>query len=373
MHYQRNKLGLVMSVILALAVLYWPAPAFSQQDGSIQDLIINGGFEGGFQQEYGIGYGWGGFSNGNAVVGWNFDDWEAVVPAGKYAQRIQIQEALEQNRYAGVYQTISVVPGQQYKLTIKGLVRSDEGDITVSDYGYRLQYAVDYLGETTWELVPASEWKELPWDEQPMSAPSGDSYRIETFETTITAESDRLTLFIRGWKKWIDKGAGIFDLDEISFVGPAPEGFQSPVAQAALTQEAAETTPVEETAPETPAEVAPSEEEAEAPTETMAESSAAEVAEPEAPAEVEPQTEEATQFQLTTQNETGSQLAVAPESKVSVQTGDAPQAEISTTLPVSGYGDDSLDYVLMSGIVLILILLVSAIAATVSHRNMTES
>jgi hypothetical protein len=231
---------------------------------------------------------------------------------------------------------------------------------------------VDYLGETTWELVPASGWKELPWDEQPMSEPPNGSYRIETFETTITAESNRLTLFIRGWKKWIDDGSGIFDLDEISFVGPAPEGFQAPVAQAALTQETAETTPVEETAPETPAETTPAEEEA--PAETTTESSETEVveAEPEAPAEAETQTEESTEFQLTTQSETGSQMTVAPESKVSVQTGEAPQADIST-LPVSGYGDDSIDYVLMSGIVLILILLVSAIAATVSHRNMTES
>src|SRR5262245_14646333 len=230
MYPKKNKLGLVLSFVLALVVFYRPAPAFSQGDTSIQDLIVNGGFEGGFQQEYGIGYGWGGFSNGNAVIGWNFDDWTAVVPAGKYAQRIEIQEALEQDRYAGIYQTISVVPGQQYKLTLKGLIRSEEGDIALSDYGYRLQYAIDYKGETAWELVPAADWKEMPWDEQPMADPSGGVYRIDTFETTITAQSERLTLFIRGWKKWINQGAGIFDIDEISFVGPAPEGFQSPVA-----------------------------------------------------------------------------------------------------------------------------------------------
>ena len=128
MPYKRNKLSLMISLLLALVVLYGPAPAFSQEESAVQDLIINGGFEGGFQQEYGIGYGWGGFSNGNAVVGWNFEDWEAVVSAGKYAQLIEIKEALEQNRYAGIYQTISVVPGQQYKLSLKGLIRSDEGD-----------------------------------------------------------------------------------------------------------------------------------------------------------------------------------------------------------------------------------------------------
>jgi hypothetical protein len=320
-------------------------------------------------------------------VGWNFDDWEPVVSSGTYAQRIEIKEALEQNRYAGIYQTISVVPGQQYKLSLKGLVRSDEGDIALSDYGYRLQYGVDYNGDTSWELLPASEWKELPWDEQPMSDPSGGVYRMDTFETTITAQSDRLTLFIRGWKKWIDSGTGIFDIDEISFVGPAPEGFQAPVAQAALTNNPAETTPQEETNSETIAAETVTEEEASAETvtnetvaeeeansETMAETSAPETeAEVEAPVETEAQAESSTEFQLTTQNDTGAKLNAAPQPQVSVETGDMPQPEINT-LPVSGYGDhDSIDYILMSGIILIMILLVSAIAATLNHRNMTET
>ena len=196
------NLRIIFSLMIILAVMgYGPGPAYSQQgdpNASIQNLIINGGFEGGFQEDFGIGYGWGGFSNGNAVVGWGFDDWEAVVIKGQYAQRIEIREALELDRYAGIYQTISVIPGEQYKLTIKGLIRSSEGDIVESDYGYRLQYAIDYNGGVAWELVDGAEWKELPWDEQPLSEPPDGVYRQDSYETTITATSDRLTLFIRG-------------------------------------------------------------------------------------------------------------------------------------------------------------------------------
>ena len=107
------RLAIVGTIAVILLLIYLPAPAYSQQGEAsrIQDLIVNGGFEGGFQEEYGIGYGWGGFSNGNAVVGWSFDDWSPVVADGSYSQQIQIKDALDQNRYAGIYQTVSVVPG----------------------------------------------------------------------------------------------------------------------------------------------------------------------------------------------------------------------------------------------------------------------
>ncbi len=69
------------------------------------------------------------------------------------------------------------MPGEQYKLTLKGLVRSEEGDVSVSDYGYRLQYAIDYNGDTAWELLDSDAWQELPWDEQPLTLSDGASYR----------------------------------------------------------------------------------------------------------------------------------------------------------------------------------------------------
>lgn len=329
-------------MIIGLLFVYPPPAALSQQQSSLQDLLVNGGFEGGFQEDFGVGYGWGAFSNGNAVVGWNFDDWPAVVGDGQYSQRIEIKEALDQDRYAGIYQTIPVVPGQQYKLTIQGLIRSDEGNIKLSDYGYRLQYAIDYNGDTAWELLPADAWQELPWDEQPMELADGQSYQLQTFDTTITATTDEVTLFIRGWKKWINNGAGIFNLDNISFVGPAPEGFQAPVVQAAAVNG--------ETAAEAPA-ANPSTE-------------VAEVAN-EAPAASSPADEIVVPDNTTPSGNNGTIDGFN-------QTNAVPQGDVAP-LPMTGAGEDSsVVYIVIIGIVVLLALFVSAVAAMLKWRSLAE-
>jgi hypothetical protein len=230
-----KRIWLIVSVLLLVGV--WLAglstSALAQSPSADTNLIINGDFEQGFQ-DFGVGLGWGAFSNGNAEAGWSADSWAAVVPAGQYAQLIELRNAAEINRYAGIYQTVSVVPGQPYKLTIKGLIRSEEGSIDASNYGYRLQYGLDYNGDTAWELVEEKNWQELPWDEQPLSTAT---YRIDTFETTLTPTTERLTLFIRAWKKWMNNGSGLYNLDEISLVGPAPENFKAGLAPAAVSAE----------------------------------------------------------------------------------------------------------------------------------------
>jgi len=324
----------IFSLGLMVSLFYMPAPAFSQDDAVVQNLIVNGGFEEGFQGEFGVGYSWGGFSNGNAIVGWNGDTWDKVVVAGENAQLIEIKDATELNRYAGIYQTIPVVPGEQYKLTINGLIRSTEGDIDISDYGYRLQYAIDQEGGTTWELLDDEAWVEVPWDEQPLTEPSASAYQIDTYETTITAKNDQLTLFIRGWKKWINNGSGIFDLDEISLVGPAPAGFQSFQAQVAAVEDSAATT---------------------GETEAVANVSSSAV-----PADTDAN-------DLTTeQTETES----SADMSVSTQPGEAlPQVE-SSQLPVSGQGqDEAVNYIVISSALLLLILFVGAVIATMRQRN----
>ena len=65
----RKLTVIFIAVLLTVAIL--PQAVRSQQQ-NIQDMIVNGSFEGGFQEEFGVGYGWGGFSNGNAVVGWRY-------------------------------------------------------------------------------------------------------------------------------------------------------------------------------------------------------------------------------------------------------------------------------------------------------------
>lgn len=332
-------LRLAFSLMVMLFLFNMPAPVFSQDNLEPRNVILNGGFEEGFQAEFGVGFGWGGFSNGNAVVGWKGETWEQAVVAGESAQMIEIANSMELDRYAGIYQTVAVVPGEQYRLTINGIIRSDEGDIELSDYGYRLQYAIDQSGGSSWELLPGEAWVELPWDEQPLYDPPDGAYRIDSYETTITAEGDTLTLFIRGWKKWINQGSGIFDLDEIALVGPAPANVDLPQAQAAVVSK-----PVAAAEDELAMADLPS-------AESMLDDSAGEGLDQAAP----PQTES------------------SAELDTAVEPPEALPQEQSSQLPVSGQGqDDSVRYIILSSAALLLVLFVGAVTATMRQQSPVE-
>ena len=361
---------ILFSLVLIIGLLYIPSPVFSQQSPELQDLIVNGNFDEGFQ-DFGVGYGWGAFSNGQAVVGWSTDTWDKVVPTGQTsAQMIEIKDAQEINRYAGIYQTITVVPGAQYKLTLKGLIRSTEGDIAVSDYGYRLQVGVDQNGGTAWELVPDKDWRELTWDEQALFDPDGGLYRFDTHESTITAQGKQLTLFIRGWKKWINNGSGIFDIQEVSLVGPAPAGAETPLVQPAAVEAPAVAPMLETPAEEMNVEDAPAEtventasEFAGSSDEVVSEDAAESVA-----AADETMSTEVVEAQPETQAAAPANGQMMLEPPVSTQ----PQASVAP-LPESGQGEnDSIKYIIISGIALLLILIVSAVTATARRRRQPE-
>lgn len=179
------------------------------------NLIANGSFEDGFAE--GVATGWQPFATADVRAGWHDDTWRPVLYDGNHAQLLALKDAEERDRYVGIFQAVPVVPNADYILTLHGLVRSDEGSVEASDYGYRLQYGIDYAGGNDWRSRQI-EWVELPWDEQPRTAPPPGGYRIETYTTTIRAQSSLLTLFIRGWKKWIGVSEGNYDVDGISLV-----------------------------------------------------------------------------------------------------------------------------------------------------------
>ena len=339
-----NDIGvrIIISLMLIAGLLYLPVPVLSQQELNIQNLIVNGNFEQGFQA-FGVAYGWGAFSNGQAGVGWNADTWEKVVPAGQTSdQMIEIKDALEQNRYAGIYQTVPVVSGQQYKLTIKGLIRSAEGDIKASDYGYRLQYGVNHSDSTAWELIDDEDWQELPWNEQPLYDPPDGAYRFDSFEATITARSDKLTLFIRGWKKWINSGSGIYDLQEISLVGPAPEGFVVSSAQAASVDN-----PIPQAA-------------------------AGEFTGPTTAENSETTASEQPQAQTVPQADNQAEAGTLSNNQSAPQAPAGDQSQSQAPLPISGQGRDASINLIIISVVLLLVLFASAITAAIRRRRLSE-
>ena len=182
------------------------------------DILKNGGFEEGFD-DLGVGADWQYFKTDGAVISFSGETIENLIQAGSKAQRISVDQAFQADRYAGIYQTLEVVPDETYTFTIYGQTRTFFGDVEQSSYGYRVQYAVDFAGGDDWQQIPVEDWVELPWGEEAIDAsePTLSEYSVE-----ITPTSNQMTLFVRVWNKWPDPGLVEYTLDSLSVVGPIP-------------------------------------------------------------------------------------------------------------------------------------------------------
>jgi hypothetical protein len=193
------------------------APGIAQiSEPVISERVRNGSFEAGFKDQR-VGLGWTPFDNGSAVFEFMDETWSPAVFDGQHAQRIQVREASQPDRYAGIYQTVSVVPGETYDLSLHGQIRSGYGDVKISEYGYRIELGIDYSGGQDWTAV--DDWINLPWDEQRFDS---DFLFFYDYIIPIVATGPRLTIFIRTWNKWPDPGRVEYTLDDISLMGPTP-------------------------------------------------------------------------------------------------------------------------------------------------------
>jgi hypothetical protein len=188
--------------------------------GTIADLLKNGDFEAGFDEQ-GVGLDWQSFKTDSVITAFSSETVAPYVKSGSRAQRITMSQATQNNRYAGLYQRVNLVPSQPYTLELHGQIRTGFGDVNQSSYGYRVQYAVDHTGSNNWLAVPEENWVELPWDEQLLN-----SAEVEflDYTTTVTSTSSQITLFVRAWNKWADPGEVQYTLDSLSLVGPSPVG-----------------------------------------------------------------------------------------------------------------------------------------------------
>ena len=206
------------------AATHSPRPA-SAAVISTTNIVHNGSFSGEFQDN-GVATGWDHFNNGGAEFSYNGDLRPSALGESGRTQVMRVRNAAQPDRYLGIYQTVSVVPGRVYTFSISGLVRTNTGDSLQTGYGYRLQIGFDTLGDGDWKQV--SGWIELPWDEQLQVQ---DTHRIDVYTTTVYARSNRLSVFVRAWKKWADGGEGAYDISAIRLIGPAelaPVDVESP-------------------------------------------------------------------------------------------------------------------------------------------------
>ena len=167
MFRKRVLFGALLLALLIAAVTV----AGIQLAGGETERLTNGDFESGFYA-IAVGHvanGWQWFQNGGeAQYGFYDETWAPVVYEGEHSTMIEINTwglgGSDPDRYAGIYQTVRVVSGETYNLTLSGQIRSGEGDIQASQYGYRMQLGIDDGGGQDWTAV--EDWVELPWDEQ---------------------------------------------------------------------------------------------------------------------------------------------------------------------------------------------------------------
>jgi hypothetical protein len=220
----------VGALALALLAAIFAIPNV-QLAGGMTERLTNGDFEAGFYQTPAgfVGNGWQWFNTGGqAAYGYYDETWTPVIYDGLHSQLLEINTFArgesDADRYSGIYQTVAVTPGEVYELSIRGMLRAWADDPDRDNYGYRVQYGVDYSGGTDWTAV--TNWVELPWDTiyDRLAPGAMDSYTAE-----IKATGSRLTLFVRAWKKWgtVNRELDV-NLDAISLVGSMPADKAKP-------------------------------------------------------------------------------------------------------------------------------------------------
>jgi hypothetical protein len=214
----RVGIGSILA-LLALLVVIVVVPSIA---GPADNLVANGDFEGGFRVN-GVANGWRKFQNGGEMTAsWHDDTWIAVAYDGAHSQLIEINTvcrgASDPDRYAGIYQKLSVKAGTTYELCMHGMLRSLWGDPDPISWGYVAQVGIDQHGGTDWSALAAGDWTDVPWDTvYPRTEPGEE---MDSYCMNVKAESNSLTLFIRLWKKWPTAGREVLlNVDGITFEG----------------------------------------------------------------------------------------------------------------------------------------------------------
>ena len=240
--------GLIMTAFILSGFSVIAAPNHGDESPEQVNVIKNGDFEEWDTTNplHGIALNWLGYSNGQAVFGFHNETWAEAVQTGKHGQLMEINtvEANIHDRKIAIYQTVDVSPNSQYNLFIRAIMRSQAPAIDRNKHEVEMHWGIDFAGEGKYENV--KEWHFMPLQEQYRLGSSGQypediplKYEVIT-GTVATANSSKVTLFIRGLKKFPTGTEVNFDVDNVSLVGSKPGAAQpAPTATTTIT-----TTPV---------------------------------------------------------------------------------------------------------------------------------
>ncbi|MBN1933695.1 MAG: hypothetical protein JW934_03465 [Anaerolineae bacterium] len=185
----------------------------------IGQVLANGSFEEGFA-DTGAATGWSNFDNDRAVYKWVDELNPAHVSHGQHAQLMQVMGPGEADRFVGIYQTIEVVAGETYTVSLHGIIKASTANNSNTPYGHRIQWAVDQKGRGNWAALDWGDWIDTGWNDVPLNT---ENPTMNAYTTQITPESGKITLFVRGWTKWPILGSEAkYYIDGIFLEGPVP-------------------------------------------------------------------------------------------------------------------------------------------------------
>ncbi len=135
---------------------------------------------------------------------------------------IYIQSTDQADARLGIYQTVNVVPGKDYLFSISGTIEVQSG-ASSPDINNRAILAFDHTGGSDWSAIKFEDWIVLPLREQQLefkrSGPDDpDIAEVEEYYTVVTAESNRMTVFLGAWRRWANWRTSNFTFDCISLV-----------------------------------------------------------------------------------------------------------------------------------------------------------
>jgi hypothetical protein len=244
-----------ISTITPKGDVYLAIPELGEETPSERiNVIKNGGFEERQEANIDLPTVWETYTNGRAFFGFYDETWSEAVLNGEHAQlmEISIVEANVLERVIAVHQTVQVNPASQYDLTVYAIMRSQAPPEDRNKSEFEMHWGVDYFGEGNYDNV--EEWHYMPLKEQFRLGSSGEfpddvplTYEVIT-GTVFTTNTNKITLFIRGLKKFPTGTEVNFDLDDVSLVGPPP-GAAQPTATATSETPAVTPTPEQSNLP----------------------------------------------------------------------------------------------------------------------------
>jgi len=209
------------STLMSIGSLSTPT---ASAQGSVANALTNGNFEDEFFHQDGCGMvaaGWNCFHNGGAM---NYtlrsDQRNTLVLAGAYSQRVQLNtmnlNPADDDRFAGIYQTVAVAPTVNYTLNLYGMIHTSrmQGD----PWRHRVELGWNEGQDTDWRNV--TNWQDLNWRTFYERNTPGV---FSDYSTDISSQSSYVTLFVRLWNKWGHRDQIVdLNLDAFSLLGPPP-------------------------------------------------------------------------------------------------------------------------------------------------------